>query len=107
MAYSNDEDKKNLSRVMNNLEKMNSKAKSYKKAAEAATEQAQHALSRYRFENKWFQIMSVYQIHFIQREKPSIINNSRKLQNELNEATERAEMAEAAVTKARARAKAQ
>ena len=51
--------------------------------------------------------MSVYQIHFIQREKPSIINNSRKLQNELNEATERAEMAEAAVTKARARAKAQ
>ena len=51
MAYSNDEDKKNLSRVMNNLEKMNSKAKSYKKAAEAAIEQAQHALSRYRFEN--------------------------------------------------------
>ena len=38
---------------MANVDKMNSKAKSYKKQAEAATETAQNALSRYRYFEKY------------------------------------------------------
>merc|ERR1712176_1078514 len=65
--YANDEDKKNLVRLQDSLDKLNSKAKSYKKTAEEATESANMAMSKF-----------------------------RKLQHELDEANERAEMAEAA-----------
>merc|ERR1712130_722838 len=36
--YANDEDKKNLTRLQDSLDKLNSKAKSYRKTAEDATE---------------------------------------------------------------------
>merc|ERR1712080_157896 len=75
-AYANDEDKKSLVRLQDSLDKLNSKAKSYKKTAEDATEGANLAMSKF-----------------------------RKLQHELDEANERAEMAEAAVNKARTKAK--
>ena len=74
--YANEEDKKALIRLQDSLEKLNSKAKSYKKSAEDATENANGAMSKY-----------------------------RKLQHELDEANERAEMAEAAVNKARSKAR--
>ena len=73
--YANDEDKKNLVRLSDSIDKLNSKVKSYKKAAEDATESASSAMSRF-----------------------------RKVQHELDEANERAEMAEAAVNKARSKA---
>merc|ERR1712076_55722 len=69
-------DKEALIRLQDLLEKLNSKAKSYKKSAEDATENANVAMSKY-----------------------------RKLQHELDEANERAEMAESAVNKARSKAK--
>ena len=74
-VYANDEDKKNLQRLTDSIDKLNSKAKSYKKSAEDATESASSAMSRF-----------------------------RKVQHELDEANERAEMAEAAVNKARSKA---
>jgi chromosome segregation ATPase len=75
-VYANEEDKKNLVRLADSLDKLNSKAKTYKKAAEDATEGANTAMSKF-----------------------------RKLQHELDEANERAEMSEAAVNKARSKAK--
>ena len=48
-SYANEEDKKNLSRVSDSVDKLNSKLKSYKKQAEEAAEQAQNAISRFRF----------------------------------------------------------
>merc|ERR1711970_1174642 len=74
--YANEEDKKGLARLQDSLDKLNSKAKTYKKSAEGATEGANVAMSKF-----------------------------RKLQHELDEANERAEMAEAAVNKARTKAK--
>merc|ERR1711970_934006 len=74
--YSNDEDKKNLGRLVSAADKLNSKMKAYKKASEEATESANGAMSKF-----------------------------RKLAHELDEANERAEMAEAAVNKARNKAK--
>merc|ERR1712076_227720 len=74
--YANEEDKKNLIRLQDSVDKLNSKAKTYKKTAEDATESANMAMSKF-----------------------------RKLQHELDEANERAEMAEAAVNKARSKAK--
>ena len=47
-SYANEEDKKNLSRVSDSVDKLNSKVKSYKKQAEEAAEQAQNAISRFR-----------------------------------------------------------
>merc|ERR1719394_1625339 len=44
--YANDEDKKNLTRLQDSLDKLNSKAKSYKKTAEDATESANIAMSK-------------------------------------------------------------
>ncbi|CBY34054.1 unnamed protein product [Oikopleura dioica] len=73
--YANEEDKKNLVRLSDSIDKLNSKTKSYKKSAEDATESASTAMSRF-----------------------------RKVQHELDEANERAEMAEAAVNKARSKA---
>merc|ERR1712037_148062 len=46
--YANDEDKKNLVRLSDSIDKLNSKVKSYKKAAEDATESASSAMSRFR-----------------------------------------------------------
>ena len=65
--YSNDEDKKNLARLVSAADKLNSKMKAYKKSSEEATESANAAMSKF-----------------------------RKLAHELDEANERAEMAEAA-----------
>merc|ERR1712235_107444 len=73
--YAN-EDRKNLTRLASAADKLQSKMKSYKKASEEATESANQAMSKF-----------------------------RKLTNELDEATERAEMAEAAVNKAISKAK--
>ena len=75
-VYANEEDKKNLIRLQDSLDKLGSKAKAYKKASEEATEGANTAMSKF-----------------------------RKLQHELDEANERAEMSEAAVNKARSKAK--
>ena len=74
--YANDEDKKNLQRLQTAADKLSSKMKAYKKASEEATEAANGAMSKF-----------------------------RKLAHELDEANERAEMAEAAVNKARSKAK--
>merc|ERR1712131_158129 len=70
--YANEEDKKNLTRLASAADKLSSKMKAYKKASEEATESANQAMSKF-----------------------------RKLAHELDEANERAEMAEAAVNKAR------
>merc|ERR1712174_172795 len=74
--YANEEDKKNLTRLASAADKLGSKMKAYKKASEEATESANQAMSKF-----------------------------RKLAHELDEANERAEMAEAAVNKARSKAK--
>ena len=65
-----------MTRLQDALDKLASKAKTYKKSSEEATESANMAMSKY-----------------------------RKLQHELDEANERAEMSEAAVNKARSKAK--
>ena len=72
--YTNTESKKNLTRVSDQSEKLQSKVRNFKKQSEEATESAQMSASRY-----------------------------RKLQHELDEANERAELAEAAVAKSRNR----
>merc|ERR1712129_378835 len=46
--YSNDEDKKNLARLVSADDKLNSKMKSYKKSSEEATESANGAMSKFR-----------------------------------------------------------
>merc|ERR1712008_674012 len=74
--YANGEDSKNLQKLQDLADKLQSKTSTYKKQAEDATENAGQAMSRF-----------------------------RKIQHELDEANERAEMAEAAVNKARSRAR--
>jgi len=70
--YDNEEDKKTLERLNEQADKLAAKMKVYKKANEAALEQANHAMGNY-----------------------------RKLITDLDEAQERAEMAEDAVNRAR------
>ena len=71
---SSEEDKKNLTRLQDLVEKLQIKVKTYKKQAEEAEEVANTNLSKY-----------------------------RRLQHELEESEERAEMAEAQVNKMRSR----
>merc|ERR1712178_388338 len=72
----NEEDKKNLCRVQDLVDKLQVKVKTYKRQAEEAEEVANSNLSKY-----------------------------RKLQHELDEAEERADMAESALNKLRAKAR--
>ena len=65
-----------MTRLASAADKLSSKMKAYKKASEEATESANQVMSKF-----------------------------RKLAHELDEANERAEMAEAAVNKARSKAK--
>ena len=74
--YANEEDKTNLNRLNTAADKLTAKMKTYKKQAEEATENANGAMSKY-----------------------------RKLTHELDEANERADMAEAALNKSRSKAK--
>merc|ERR1712168_973844 len=76
VAYQGEEDKKNLVRIQDLVDKLQVKVKSYKRAAEESEEQANANLSKY-----------------------------RKLQHELDEAEERADMAESSLNKLRAKAR--
>lgn len=71
-----EEDRKNLSRLQDLVDKLQLKVKSYKKAAEEAEEQANNNLVKF-----------------------------RKVQHELDEAEERADMAESQVNKLRAKSR--
>merc|ERR1711970_476274 len=77
VTYQGEEDKKNLSRLQDLLDKLQVKVKGYKRQAEESEEQANTNLSKY-----------------------------RKLQHELDEAEERADMAESALNKLRSKARA-
>merc|ERR1711976_1092784 len=76
VTYQADEDKKNLTRIQDLVDKLQVKVKTYKRQAEEAEEVANQNLSKY-----------------------------RKLQHELDEAEERADMAESALNKMRAKAR--
>merc|ERR1711941_225824 len=76
VTYQSGEDKKNLSRVQDLVDKLQVKVKTYKRQAEEAEEQANSNLSKL-----------------------------RKLQHELDEAEERADMAESALNKMRSKAR--
>merc|ERR1712242_546716 len=76
VSYQSDEDKKNLSRIQELVDKPQVKVKTYKRQAEEAEEQANSNLSKL-----------------------------RKLQHELDEAEERADMAESALNKMRSKAR--
>merc|ERR1712176_730596 len=71
-VYAGEEDKKNVSRQQDNVEKLTAKVKQFKRIAEEQGEQANANMSKY-----------------------------RKLQHELDEAEERADMAESALAKMR------
>merc|ERR1712176_1368041 len=76
ISYQADEDKKNLIRIQELVDKLQVKVKTYKRQAEDAEEVANSNLSKY-----------------------------RKVQHELDEAEERADMAESALNKMRAKAR--
>merc|ERR1711997_419235 len=76
VSYAGEEDKKNLTRIQDLVDKLQVKVKTYKRQAEEAEEVANQNLSKY-----------------------------RKLQHELDEAGERADMAESALNKLRAKAR--
>merc|ERR1712178_30397 len=76
ISYAGEEDKKNLTRMQDLVDKLQVKVKTYKRQAEEAEEVANSNLSKY-----------------------------RKLQHELDEAEERADMAESALNKLRAKAR--
>merc|ERR1711941_26707 len=76
VTYQCEEDKKNLSRVQDLVDKLQVKVKTYKRHAEDSEETANANLSKY-----------------------------RKLQHELDEAEERADMAESSLNKLRAKAR--
>merc|ERR1712178_229971 len=76
ISYAGEEDKKNLTRMQDLVDKLQVKVKTYKRQAEEAEEVANQNLSKY-----------------------------RKLQHELDEAEERADMAESALNKMRAKAR--
>merc|ERR1712242_486938 len=75
-VYQSEEDKKNLCRVQDLVDKLQVKVKTYKRQAEEAEEVANCNLSKY-----------------------------RKMQHELDEAEERADMAESSLNKLRAKAR--
>ena len=74
--YANEEDKKTLERIQGAAAKLQEKMRAFKKQTDEAQENANASMARF-----------------------------RKLAHELDEASERAEMAETAVAKARAKAK--
>merc|ERR1739847_51538 len=76
VSYQGEEDKKNLTRIQDLVDKPQVKVKTYKRQAEESEEQANSNLSKY-----------------------------RKLQHELDEAEERADMAESSLNKLRAKAR--
>merc|ERR1711936_839618 len=76
VSYQGDEDKKNLSRIQDLVDKLQVKVKTYKRQAEESEELSNANLSKY-----------------------------RKLQHELDEAEERADMAESSLNKLRAKAR--
>ena len=76
VSYTSEEDKKNLSRIQDLVDKLQVKVKTYKRQAEEGEEQANSNLSKL-----------------------------RKLQHEMDEAEERADMAESAVNKMRSKAR--
>uniref|UniRef100_H2YYW9 Myosin motor domain-containing protein n=1 Tax=Ciona savignyi TaxID=51511 RepID=H2YYW9_CIOSA len=76
VSYQGEEDKKNLTRIQDLVDKLQIKVKTYKRQAEEAEEQANTNLSKY-----------------------------RKLQHELDDAEERAEMAESQLNKMRSKAR--
>merc|ERR1711920_772447 len=76
VTYQGEEDKKNLARIQDLVDKLQVKVKTYKRQAEESEEQANSNLSKY-----------------------------RKLQHELDEAEERADMAESSLNKLRAKAR--
>ncbi|XP_006803608.2 myosin-7-like [Neolamprologus brichardi] len=76
LTYQTEEDRKNLTRLQDLVDKLQLKVKSYKKAAEEAEEQANSNLTKF-----------------------------RKLQHELDEAEERADIAESQVNKLRAKSR--
>merc|ERR1712144_162428 len=76
LTYQNEEDKKNITRLQDLVDKLQLKVKSYKRHAEEAEEQANTHLSRY-----------------------------RKVQHEMEEAQERADIAESQVNKLRAKSR--
>merc|ERR1711912_144741 len=76
VSYAGEEDKKNLTRMQDLVDKLQVKVKTYKRQAEEAEEVANSNLSKY-----------------------------RKLQHELDEAEERADMAESSLNNLRAKAR--
>merc|ERR1711876_7143 len=74
LVYSGEEDKKNLVRLQDLVDKLQIKVKTYKRQAEEAEEQGNSNMAKF-----------------------------RKVQHELDESEERADMAEAALSKARAK----
>merc|ERR1712019_266078 len=76
VVYSGEEDKKNLVRLQDLVDKLQIKVKTYKRQAEEAEEQGNSNLTKF-----------------------------RKVQHELDESEERADMAEAALSKARAKSR--
>merc|ERR1712173_305131 len=76
VTYQGEEDKKNLTRIQDLVDNLQVKVKTYKRQAEESEEQANANLSKY-----------------------------RKLQHELDEAEERADMAESSLNKMRAKAR--
>merc|ERR1712088_1071875 len=76
LTYACEEDKKNLSRITDLVDKLQVKVKTYKRQAEEAEEIANQNLSKY-----------------------------RKLQHDFDESEERADMAESSLNKLRAKAR--
>merc|ERR1712077_133369 len=76
VTYQADEDKKNLTRIQDLVDKLQVKVKTYKRQSEEAEEVANQNLTKY-----------------------------RKIQHELDESEERADMAESALNKMRAKAR--
>merc|ERR1712147_510058 len=76
ITYAGEEDKKNLTRIQDLVDKLQVKVKTYKRQSEEAEEVANQNLSKY-----------------------------RKVQHELDEAEERADMAESALNKMRSKAR--
>ena len=76
-VYAGEEDKKNVGRQQDNVEKLTAKVKQFKRVAEEQEEQATANMSKY-----------------------------RKIQHELDEAEERADMAESALSKMRSKSNA-
>merc|ERR1712060_954982 len=76
VSYQSDEDKKNLVRLQDLVDKLQIKVKTYKRQAEEAEEAGNSNMAKF-----------------------------RKVQHELDESEERADMAEAALNKARSKAR--